>query len=385
VTGLPPLAPGGVSRCPSCGSSEVQLRAAVGKLVCLFCREEWAEELFDAIGAGEDLSTLRGATIHAGASEIDSGAGDLVTLKCGGCGAEVVVNTAGQVGARCHWCRHNLTINEQIPNGAVPDALLPFTVTHDSAVEIIEEFASRRRTFADRKFLREFAPFNVVGVYLPYMVVDVRASGDVTGVGEVETRRYRRGSGNSKTTYYDADVYEVTRHLDFTVDDLALEASAERANKNTKENTNNVINTILPFDTENAVSWNASYLTGFTSERRDRDVSHLVPTLEHKLLSILRSQVGPSVARYGRGVRWESERVEVHGTRWVAMYLPVWLYSYYHIERRKGVVHYIAVNGRTGEVMGSIPVSRPRMLAAAVSAGVVAQTASTALLWAWLQ
>lgn len=374
-------APGGVSRCPSCGSSEVQLRGATSMLICLFCRTEWAEGLSDLLGVGEDLSTLHGRTVHAGASDIDSSADNLITLKCGGCGAEVVVNTDGQVGSRCHWCRHNLTINEQIPNGAVPDALLPFTVVHATAVNLIEEFAGRRRTFADRKFLREFTPSNIVGVYLPYMVVDVNASGDVAGVGEIETRRYRRGSGNQKTTFYDADVYEVTRHLDFTVDDLTLEASAERANRNAKENTNNIINTILPFDTENAVRWNANYLTGFTSERRDQDADHLVPTLEHKLLSILRSQVRHSITRYDRGVRWDSERIDTLGTRWVAMYLPVWLYSYYHVKRRKGMVHYIAVNGRTGEVMGSIPVSQPRMLAAAGSAGAVTQTAATALLW----
>ncbi|MES2570350.1 MAG: hypothetical protein V4710_09905, partial [Verrucomicrobiota bacterium] len=51
----------------------------------------------------------------------EQGADVMVTLKCGGCGAEVVVNTAEQMGARCHWCRHVLTVNEQIPNGAVPD------------------------------------------------------------------------------------------------------------------------------------------------------------------------------------------------------------------------------------------------------------------------
>ena len=48
---------------------------------------------------------------------------------CGaGCGADVVVNTEEQMGARCHWCRHVLTINEQVPNGAVPDAVLPFSI-----------------------------------------------------------------------------------------------------------------------------------------------------------------------------------------------------------------------------------------------------------------
>ena len=98
--------------------------------------------------------------------------------------------------------------------------------------------------------------------------------------------------------------------MDFTVDDLPLESSTERGNLDTAANTNNIINTILPFDTKNAVKWNASYLSGFTSEKRDSDVEHLQPRLEDQLLSIARAQVEASVRRYDRGVRWEQERLE---------------------------------------------------------------------------
>ena len=197
-------------------------------------------------------------------------------------------------------------------------------------------------------------------------VLDANASADVAGVGEVQTRKYTRGSGDNKETFYDADVYAVERHIDFTADDLTVEASSDRAQMDSSLNTNNVINTILPFDTENAVKWNASYLTGFTSEKRDQDVARTTPEVEHQLLSIARAQIAATVGNYDRGVRWERERLQVHGTRWLAMYLPVWLYSYYHSKNGKNMVHYIAVNGRTGEVMGSVPVSTPRLVGAAV-------------------
>ena len=369
----------GVNRCPQCGATEIQLRPSAGMLVCLFCRHEWSEARLDETIANGDLTELRGTTLGSGASNIDTGADTLITMKCAGCGAEVVVNTEEQMGARCHWCRHVLTVNEQIPNGAVPDAVLPFKITHDDAVARIDAFAGKRRIFADRGFLRDFKPSNIVGVYMPYMVVDGNASADVAGQGEVQTRKYTKGSGDDKETYYDADVYEVQRHVDFTVDDLTIESSAERANMDTSSNTNNIINTILPFDTENAVKWNASYLTGFTSEKRDQDVDHLQPALENQLLSIARSQVESSVDRYDRGVRWERERLDVHGTRWVAMYLPVWLYSHHHGEG-KGMVHYIAVNGRTGEVMGSVPVSHRRLLAAALGVGLTIEAVVIAIL-----
>ena len=369
----------GVNRCPQCGSTEIQLRPAAGLLICLFCRHEWSESRLDETIANGDLDSLQGTTIGSGATDIDNGADSLITMKCAGCGAEVVVNTAEEMGARCHWCRHVLTVNEQVPNGAVPDALLAFKISHDDAMAKIREFAGKRRMFADRAFVREFKAENVVGVYMPYMVVDGKASADVAGHGEIETRQYTRGSGNDKETYYDADVYEVQRHIDFTVDDLTIESSTERANMDTSVNTNNIINTILPFDTENAVKWNASYLTGFTSEKRDQDVTHLQPELEDQLLSIARSQVVASVERYDRGVRWERERLDVHGTRWVAMYLPVWLYSHQQ-QGGNGMVHYIAVNGRTGEVMGSVPVSRARLLVAALTVGTFLEGIAIAVL-----
>ena len=370
----------GVNRCPQCGATEIQLRPSVGMLICLFCRHEWSEARLDETIANGDLTALSGTTIGSGASDIDAGTDSLITMKCAGCGAEVIVNTAEQMGARCHWCRHVLTVNEQVPNGAVPDAVLPFKMTHDDAMAKIREFAGKRRMFADRAFVRDFKPENVVGVYMPYMVVDGNVSADVAGHGEVETRRYTRGSDDNKETFYDADVYEVQRHVDFTVDDLTIESSAERAVMNASVNTNNIINTILPYDTENAVKWNASYLTGFTSEKRDQDVDTLRPALEDQLLSIARSRVASSVDRYDRGVRWERERIDVHGTRWVAMYLPVWLYSYYHEQGGTGMVHYIAVNGRTGEVMGSVPVSHPRLLAAALAVGGVIEVIVIAIL-----
>ena len=170
------------------------------------------------------------------------------------------------------------------------------------------------------------------------------------------------------------------KSVDFTVDDLTLEASAERATFDAATNTNNIINSILPFDTENAVKWNASYLTGFTSEKRDQNVVETTPELEHQLLSIARAQVESSIGAYDRGVRWERERLQVHGTRWLTMYLPVWLYSYHHVEGGRGMVHYIAVNGRTGEVMGSVPISTPRLLAAAISVGFVLEGVVLAIL-----
>ena len=85
--------------------------------------------------------------------------------------------------ARCHWCRHVFGVNEQVANGAVPDAVLPFHIRKDDAVARIRQFVDKRRLFALKAFKEQFTPENVIGVYLPYMIVD----------GNVERRRRRPG------------------------------------------------------------------------------------------------------------------------------------------------------------------------------------------------
>ena len=360
----------GLNHCPKCGATDIRHRPGSDLLICLYCRNEWhGARVEEEFGLGEGIDQLTGMVVASGARDIAADAASLMSFKCTGCGAEVTINTDSAMTARCHWCRHVFGVNEQVANGAVPDAVLPFHIKKDDAVARIRQFVDKRRLFALKAFKDEFTPENVVGVYLPYMIIDGRVSADVIGQGEIQTRRYTRGSGKNKTTYYDADVYQVDRHVDFTVDDLTLESSAERGNLDTRANTNNIINTILPFDTKNAVKWNASYLTGYTSEKRNRDVEHLLPRLEDQLLSIARAQVHKSVSRYDRGVRWEQEGITVHGTRWVSMYLPVWLYSYHQPGRNGGMLHYIAVNGRTGETMGSVPLQQWKLLTAALTVG----------------
>jgi len=364
----------GLNRCPKCGSTDVRLKLGTDVLICQFCRHEWhGASVEQEYSLGEGLDQLRGTIIASGARDIEAGTASLMSFKCTGCGAEVTINTETTMTARCHWCRHVFGVNEQVANGAVPDAVLPFRISKDDAVSRIRQFVDKRRLFALKAFKDQFTPENVVGVYMPYMIVDSNVSASVTGKGEIQTRQYTRGEGDKKKTYYDADVYQVERSVDFTVDDLPMESSAERGNLDIKANTNNIINTILPFDTKNALKWNASYLLGFSSEKRNLDVEKMKPRLEDQLLSIARSQVEGSVRRYDRGVRWETEQVDVHGSRWVSMYLPVWLYSYHQPGRNGGMLHYIAVNGRTGETMGSVPVQQWKLLLAALTTGTIVE------------
>lgn len=350
----------GQNKCPQCGATDISLNAKNGLLRCNFCRHEFKPEKVESLE--KDITKLEGEIMGSGAQNIEENSKNVMTLKCSSCGAEVVIDTTEATQARCHWCRNTLSINQQIPNGAIPDVVLPFNITKEDAKKQIEEFVGRRKFFAHPKFREEFTTENIMGVYLPYMVVDINSHAYYRGQGEHEVRRYTSGSENNKRTYYDADLYDVEREFDLTIDGLTVESSSDKLNKKASDKTNNVINAIMPFDIESSVKWNANYIKGYTSERRDTNIEELRPLVDRQSKDIARFAANESLKNYDRGVRWDKEELTVKGKQWKSAYLPVWLYSYQQIKDNQSVLHYVAVNGRTKKTMGSVPIHFPKLL-----------------------
>ncbi len=351
----------GQTKCPQCGATDISLNTKTGKLRCNFCRHEFEPEKLETME--QNVENLQGKIIGTGAQNIDREFKDVVTLKCTSCGAEVVIDTAEATHARCHWCRNTLSINEKVPNGAVPDVVLPFKTNKKEAQTYIEKYVGKRKFFAHPKFKEEFTTDNIMGVYLPYMVVDMNAHSRLSGEGEIETRCYTVGSDDKKETFYDADLYGVEREFDITIEGLTVESSADKLQDNSNK-TNNIINAIMPFDTENSVKWDANYLKGYSSEKRDTNIEQLEGWTKAQAKDIARYKANDSIKQYDRGVCWQSEEFDVKGEQWKAAYLPVWLYSYQEVKNSgKKMLHYVAVNARTNETVGSVPIHMPKLLA----------------------
>lgn len=350
----------GQNKCPKCGATDISLNVNNGHLRCNFCRHEFEPE--KVTGMASDISKLQGQVMGSGATDIVANTNDIVTFKCSSCGAEVVIDTAESAQARCHWCRNTLSVNQQIPNGSIPDVVLPFGIKKEEAKAEIEKFVGKRKFFAHPQFKKEFTTENIMGVYFPYMLVDVNSHASFAGQGEKLVRTYTRGSGDNRKTYYDADLYEVSRDFDLVINGLTVESSADKLNNNQSDKTNNVINAIMPFDIENCVKWNANYIKGFTSEKRDTNIEQLRPLVDTQAKDIARFSANNTLKEYNRGVSWSSEQLTIKGQQWKAAYLPVWLYSYQQVSGDKKMLHYVAVNARTKETMGSVPLHMPKLL-----------------------
>jgi transcription elongation factor Elf1 len=369
----------GLNKCPRCGSTDISTQPGTGMLQCHYCR--FVFEPPQAAGF-QGADALVGETVGSGAADITQPENTQVTIKCQGCGAEVVVDVNETMTARCHWCRQILSVEHQIPNGAVPDLVLPFLLSKEQARARIEDFVKKRTFFANRTFKREFTTANIVGVYLPYLVVDVNAHSDIRGQAGRVIRSYQRGSKDNKQTYYDIDLYDIGRDFDLAISGLTVEASSEKRNVDIWSNTNNVINAIMPFDVENTVAYTGNYLKGFTSERRDTNIDALRGLVDTQIHDIARFQANGTAQTYNAGIRWESEETAVRGTQWRSAYLPVWLYSYLEVKGNGSrLLHYVAVNARTGETMGSVPVDIKRLVAVAAVIELIAAPIGILIMW----
>ena len=132
----------GQSKCPNCGSTDISMNPNTGKLRCNYCRTQFEPETAEELV--ENIEDLYGEVIASGASNMDASAEQMITLKCQSCGADVVIDTESSTQARCHWCRSMLSINQQIPNGAVPDSVLPFKLKKQDAQICIQNFVKKR-------------------------------------------------------------------------------------------------------------------------------------------------------------------------------------------------------------------------------------------------
>lgn len=340
-------------RCPKCGASEVKINVKTGKLRCDFCRFVFEDEKFTDNLHLDELVNLD--EISYGRTDTKAAFGDnFRTIKCTGCGSLVTINASEATHSRCHWCRTRLSIDNSIDSGLVPDMILPFVVSKEEARKNINAFLSKRSFFAKKEFKDELNLDNIYGVYLPYILVDFNEHVSFSGTGE----RTISVSGD-KEKVYTVEQYHVEREFDLLVDDYLIESNTENLNLVNNKKSTNILNSLLPFDTENSVKFSSNYLIGFSTERRDLDSKEIGKKIEDQLQDINKGAVLNSISQYKRGVAWDNEDYEVKGKKYLATYLPFWIYGYK--DRRTNYLHYIGVNGRSKKTNGNVPVDKGKL------------------------
>ena len=346
------------NQCPHCGARELFFDKNINKYKCSYCNSTFDEN--KELIIEKDISKLDKEKISQGVHQLNPLITDIIALKCPGCGAEIIINTKESKQARCHWCHGILNLTNKIANGSIPDAILPFSVSKEEAVKLIKKYLNRKRIFTSHKFKKEFNEENLEGVYFPYIIIDINAHCEFIGKGEQFTYDGKY-TGRRYEDVQNANLFQLTRKFDLQVDDLTFESLQYNTDERT-EITNNIINAIQPFDTENCIKFAPHYLLGYHSENRNIDLVNIRDDIDKVLTKIARHTIGKSIIPYSyRGFVWDKEIINQKGSQTIAAYLPIWLYTYHEKNKDKEIIHYIAINGRTKEIKGSVPIDKIKL------------------------
>lgn len=297
-------------KCPGCGGSLV-FDPGSKKLVCEYCGGRYDP---DALGYRSEEEIPDKPEFM-----------DANQYVCNSCGASIFVSPT-EASSHCVYCGSPSIAFSKLTRIKRPQTILPFKLTRDdAAARIKEKFKSG--AFIP-KVIRDCKIEDVRGIYIPYWIMNVKASGDFLYSGAV-------GSGDDKVTYY------YTRSGSGEYQGIAMDSSRLFPDE---------ISAYLEYDMKDLVPFNESYLSGFYSDIFDVEKEEIIPRAKYTAAMRLNESLASSVQ--ASSVHPIAAHVDTELTSEVVpAMLPAWFFSVSY----KGKPYTIIVNGQNGAVTGSVP------------------------------
>ena len=285
-------------------------------------------------------------------------------IRCPSCAAKFRLKVNEHAGG-CPFCGTPVITDTEQSRPIQPRSLLPFSISHDQALDIFDQWIKSRWFAPSSLNSRAKRNDKLTGVYLPYwtydsdtqtyyqgqrgtiyyerQVVNVRVNGrNVRQVRQVARIRWNPASG------------QVRRHFD----DVLIGAS--------KTLPRAIIDNLAPWDLNQLVPYSEAYLSGFRSEiyqiTVDEGFMRAQQIMDYTIRSDIRRDIG------GDQQRINHLSTEHDQTTYKHLLLPIWSAAFQY---RKKTYRYV-INGRTGKIHGERPYSFVKIASAVALAASVA-------------
>lgn len=285
-------------------------------------------------------------------------------IKCPSCAAEFSLDENIHSGD-CPFCGTPVVKDTEDARPIRPRSLLPFSISHDVALNIFEKWMKTRWFAPNALNSRAKRNDKLTGVYLPYwtydsdtqtfyqgqrgtvyyvrQVVNARVNGrNVRQVRQVPRIRWSPASGR------------VSRHFD----DVLIGAS--------KTLPRTIIDNLAPWDLSELVPYSEAYLSGFRSEiyqiTVDEGFLRAQQVMDYTIRQDIRRDIGGDQQRINR------VSTEHDNTRYKHLLLPIWSAAFQY----RGKTYRYVINGRTGKIHGERPYSIVKIASAAALAASIA-------------
>ena len=321
-------------KCPHCGGA-VEFNIGAQTLKCPYCDTE-----FDiaAMQQAEEFAANAVEQINWNSQGSQWGAGEtdgMSVYACKSCGGEIVADaTTGATS--CPYCGNQVVMQGQFSGVLKPDLVIPFKLDKKAAKEALKKHFMGKK-FVPKAFLAENKLDEIKGVYVPHWLFSCDAVVNAT----YQAEKYRHWS-DSKNEYTETTAYNVYRSGSIGFDNVPVDGSTKMPD--------DLMESIEPFNINEAVPFNTAYLAGYLADKYDVDVNQSMGRANQRIQASALNAFEDTVDGYDSVSPIQAAMQVANGSYKYALY-PVWILNV----KWKGQNHTFAMNGQTGKFVGNIP------------------------------
>lgn len=314
------------AKCSGCGGM-LEFDAKTQSLVCKNCKSLIEIEKVPSID--KNIYT----------ENITSSKRENKTSNCTNCGASLNIEER-EITKTCPYCNSNFVLENEEINGLIPDLIIPFALSKESAIEKYK-LNAKKKHFVPNKFKKSPNLDNIYGTYIPSFSFD--ATTDSIYNGKITQSHTRRTPDGKTETYYTTKHISGSRHYDFT--DVFIEASSLTVQKNFDEIKPFVVNESSTF------KYSPDFLRGYNVESYNIDL-HACKLISENVINEKIKRAILSSYSYS-SVNYFNLDTTFSNYKYAYILVPVYFINF----KYKNKIYNAYLNGQTGKLGGQFPKS----------------------------
>lgn len=326
-----------VYRCPNCGG-EIKFDSDKQKLSCPYC-----DTVFDI----ETLIEYQNQCQEVKDDKIDwqvKNSHDifiddsLVMYSCKNCGGEIIGNNQ-TVATNCPYCNSPVIMDKNISDQLKPDYVIPFKLDKEDAKAKLQEFF-KDKPFLPKSFKEDSMLDEIKGIYVPFWIYNCTA--DVKQQYKATRESYY---SDGKYNYTETNYYSLIREGTVEFSNVPVDGSSKIDDE--------FMQSIEPFDFNEAVDFNSGYLAGYLADKYDENSKIGETKANSRIRNSTNEVFKACVSGYNHKIL-ENSSIELKDKKVDYYFLPVWILNLSWNNK----IYPLMMNGQTGKLVGDLPADK---------------------------
>lgn len=327
-------------KCPNCGGA-LEFNADTQNWKCEFCLSDFNNE---EIKTFRDEQNLKDDFLEQQVAEEDTEFAEKARVySCANCGAEIVTDET-TAATFCYYCHSPAIIPKQLSGEYRPAKVIPFKFKKEAAREIFIKWC-KKKPLLSRQFISSSQLELLSGIYIPFWLFDCDTRGKIIAEGK-KVRTWV--SGNKR--YTETKYYDLIRTATASFNGIPADGS--------KKADDHLMELLEPYNYREMEDFSMSYLSGYLAEKYDVDKKDVFGRISDRINKYANTLLRNTIYDYS-SVTVKNSNIDIYNSKATYVLLPVWIFTYNY----KGKTYIFAMNGQTGKIAGSLPLSKARMAA----------------------